>query len=92
MFKLAGNTDSKPATIKTLKNKLELLKNKINEVLTLEVGKNISDRNAAYDMVLVTEFKSVDDLNIYRDHPDHIAVVEYIKETVSDTAVVDYEL
>jgi hypothetical protein len=92
MFKLNDSLDDKPATVETLKNKLESLKNKINQVVTLEVGKNISDRKAAHDLVLVTEFASVEDLDIYRDHPEHLAIVEYIKKVVGNIVVVDYEI
>lgn len=75
-----------------LKTLLESLVSSIPEIKHLEVGKNISGRSAAYDLALVTEFDNTVDLDIYRNHPDHVKVLEFLKEVTEKTAVVDYEL
>ncbi|MBN1339870.1 MAG: Dabb family protein [Bacteroidales bacterium] len=74
-----------------LKALLESLVSIIPEIKHLEVGKNSGTRNAAYDLALVTEFNNTADLDIYRNHPEHIKVLNFLKEITHDTAVVDYE-
>ena len=69
---------------------LRALKASIPALYKMEVGANISTRPAAYDIVLVSEFKNEDDLNAYRVHPKHQEVLDYMKQIISDAKVVDY--
>ena len=78
--------------IEEVAKRLNTLSLIIPEIDSLEVGINFSDRNSAYDLALVTSFKSESDLNIYRFHKDHLKVIEYIKQNKLQTAVVDYNL
>lgn len=73
-----------------LEEMLKELKNHIPSLHKIEIGLNISDRPTAYDIVLVSEFKNETDLNEYRVHPKHVAVLHYIKEVVAEARVVDY--
>ncbi len=72
--------------------RLEDLKKKIAVVNGLEVGRNISDSPRSSDIVLYTEFKDLDNLDIYRTHPAHQSVVDYLQEIVSEIRVTDYEV
>jgi len=90
MFRLKTDLKEKTIVIHTLKDKLECLKNKISQVKKLETGRNISRQTNAFDLILVTEFESEEDLEIYRAHPDHQEVVSYIREVVGEIIVVDY--
>lgn len=71
--------------------RLESLPHKIDEISFLEVGTNFSERQSAYDLVLITQFETKEDLEAYRKHPDHVAVVEEIKQYTLSTAICDYE-
>ncbi len=51
---------------------------------------DLSGKPAAMDMVLCTEFQTLEDLQTYAAHPEHQKVVEFVKPLVSDRAVVDY--
>jgi len=73
-----------------MKEKLEALKTKINEVTFLEVGICSYPKDLSYDIILITEFKNKNDLDIYQNHPEHVQVVEFVKEVVCERAVVDY--
>lgn len=75
-----------------LKKALDELPSKIQEIKAFEVGINISTASSAYDLVLVSEFSSVEELNIYREHPEHIMVVELIALYKTESMVVDYEI
>lgn len=56
----------------------------------LEAGLNISPREVAWDVVLVSSFADEAALEAYRVHPDHQAVVAYLADLAAATAVVDY--
>jgi len=93
MWKLAETAESahKATNAKLMKKMLENLKLKIPEVVTVEVGIN-SNREESWDVVLTTEFKSMEDLNRYQAHPAHEEVVEFVKKVRVDRAAVDYEV
>ena len=89
-FKFPDSEQDKRELVAILKDKLESLNFKIPQLKKLETGINISNRSSAFDLALVTEFENEADLEIYRIHPDHQAVIAYIKETNADSVVVDY--
>lgn len=86
----AGN--NKAANAKLLKEKLEALKNLIPQIQSLEVGINCAESEAAWDVVLLTEFNSKAELDIYINHPDHKSLVKFVSEIRIERAVVDAEL
>ncbi len=90
LFNIPGESENKNQIIKTLKDKLESLKNKIPQLKKLETGINISNRPNAYNLALIAEFETSEDLEVYRNHPDHQAVITYIREIAIDTVVVDF--
>ncbi len=84
------NQEIKSKIINDLSSKLRLLPKYIEELKSLEVGINISDRDSAYDLSLHTTFENNDDLNTYRFHKEHIKVIQFIKANNLESAVVDY--
>lgn len=76
---------------KIIKVSLENLQKEINEIKFIEVGININNSPKAYDVVLYSGFESMEDLNIYQNHPGHIKVGEFVKKVVDERVVVDYE-
>lgn len=70
-----------------MKRRLEALTEKISEVLKIEVG--IDDGSGT--MSLYSEFASEDDLIAYQMHPEHQAVVAFVKPFVAARSVCDYE-
>ena len=83
---------NKDEVIKNLKSMLDGLPSKIREIKDYEIGINYADSPLAKDMVLISTFDTKEDLENYRVHPEHKKVVEYIKETVEASYVVDYEV
>jgi hypothetical protein len=73
-----------------IKASLEGLKSKIKEVKYLEVGISTSDAADFYDMVLISEFKDIRDLESYRKHPEHVKAAEFIGKVQLERKVVDY--
>ena len=75
-----------------MKRQLESLKGVVPSLVDIEIGLNMADCPPAMDMVLSSEFKTVEDLNAYVVHPEHQKVVGFVKPLVCDRAVVDYEV
>lgn len=81
----------KARNAKRIKIELEALKNTIPQIFHLEVGINVLEADAAYDVVLFSVFKNEKDLALYQNHPDHRAVAEFIGKIKESRAVVDYK-
>jgi len=69
-----------------MKNRLEALSGKVSELRKIEVG--IDDGSGT--MSLYSEFAAEDDLIAYLIHPDHQAVVGFVKPLVAARTVCDY--
>ncbi|MGQ8336321.1 Dabb family protein [Sunxiuqinia sp. A32] len=92
LFKLKSYPeDEKKQVLTQLKEALEGLKDKIEQVKYLEVGLNYELDSKSYDICLISHFENVEDLDIYRVHPDHMKVVKLVGETTESRAAVDFE-
>ena len=74
-----------------MKRQLEALKTLVPGVVEIEAGLNVAAGDAAKDMALYSKFNSLEDLQAYAVHPEHLKVVEFVKPLVCERAVVDYE-
>lgn len=92
-FRFAENADGRTAAenMEQVKAKLEALPVAIPELRELSCGPDESRTPASFDFGLYTTFASWEDLETYRVHPAHQAVVELIKVVTTDRAVVDFE-
>ncbi|WP_055071400.1 Dabb family protein [Clostridium massiliamazoniense] len=88
MWKL--KEENKENNAMKIKNDLEALKDKIAEVKVIEVGINFNESEAAYDVVLYSEFESKEDLDIYQNNKDHKEVGVFVRACTTDRKVVDY--
>ncbi len=70
---------------------LEGLVNKIPEIKFMEVGLNYQTDSKSFDIVLLSHFNSVADLDTYSKHPEHLKVVSLFSEVIESRAAVDYE-
>ena len=72
---------------------LEALPAKIDWIRASEV--HLKSENApagTWDLILISEFDSFEDLERYRVHPDHVAVGEFMRPVRSARACVDFEI
>ena len=91
IWRMAPSED-KIERAKAIKENLEALKDKIDVLVDIEVGLNFEGSDAASDVVLVSTFKTVEDLNEYQNHPAHKAVgAAYVRPYVAERRVCDYE-
>ncbi len=61
----------------------------IPQLVRSEVARNIAPGN--YDAVLVSEFRNLEDLELYKNDPRHQAVSMLCKSIREDRTAVDYE-
>lgn len=59
-------------------------------LLKLSIGEDVLGSPASFDMALVADFKSVEDMLAYRDFPRHAEISNYIRRVISDRKVVDF--
>jgi hypothetical protein len=92
LFKLKDYSEvEKPLVLAEMKSLLEGLKGKIDELKYIEVGVNYELNSESFDMVLISHFDTIEDLDKYRVHPEHQKVVKRFAETTQDRAAVDFE-
>jgi len=82
---------SKLENAQIIKSDLEALKDKIEQIKYIEVGININESEQAYDVVLYSEFNSMEDLNTYQNHPEHVKVAEFVGKVREARVVTDYD-
>lgn len=89
-FKNPADLPEKAEKLASIKQSLEQLVNSVPELLRMEVGLN-SNPNESYDLALISDFNSWDDLKAYVVHPEHQKVGAVIREILDERACVDYE-
>lgn len=90
IFKIKDGTI--PHKITAMTKALEDLRNEIPQLAEMHAGINFSDRNKGFGVMLVSRFKTKEDLEIYAVHPAHKRVIaEYIQPIREDIIVGDLE-
>ena len=77
-------------SVPTARKMLEALPEKIEQICTLETGADCKHSERSYDMALIVTLRSMEDLAIYDQHPEHVKVREYIKAHRTASATVDF--
>jgi quinol monooxygenase YgiN len=93
MWRLRDSAEgfSKAENAQRVKQQLEELGRRIQEIKYLEVGINVNTSQDAFDVVLYSEFENRDDLETYQTHPAHLAFKEFVGEIRTEKRLVDYE-
>ena len=94
MFEFAKEAEGRTAIENAViaKNQLLALKDKIDFIRRMEVGINDSDADDTnYTLCLTCDFDSLEDLNRYAIHPEHLKVGSFIGLVKLSRACVDYE-
>lgn len=71
-------------------NGLQALNGIIPQIRSMKVRVSINEKNA-YDAVLISKFDSLEDLEIYKNDPRHVAVSQLCKSIREDRAAIDIE-
>jgi diamine N-acetyltransferase len=67
------------------------MEGKIAVLQDIEVGTNVVPSERAYDIVLITRFRSLADMEAYQVHPVHQGVLAHMREVMESAVAVDYE-
>ena len=87
-FKLPDNSE---ANKQAVKDRIMSMQGKLDFVKHLEVGLNFSPEERAFDVALISDFETKEDLQTYATHPIHVEVVNFIKSLNAVSKVADYE-
>ncbi len=93
MWKFKENAEGKSRyeNMEIVRDSLYSLTSLISVIRRMEIGIDISKTDASMDMLLLTEFDSIEDLKSYATDPEHLRVGEYIKKVVDTRVVHDSE-
>jgi len=88
---LGYSEEKKLELSKDLASMLNDLAEKIDIIQSLEVGFNFNSRPSAFDLALTVQLKTKEDIDVYRNHPEHVKVLNFMKTLKIETGVVDYD-
>jgi hypothetical protein len=93
LFKLKkfDSESEKQNVISSIEDALMSLLGKIAELKHIEVGVNYELASKSYDICLISHFETIEDLDAYRIHPEHLKVGELIGKHAAERAAVDFE-
>jgi hypothetical protein len=82
----------KSAAFDTLAEGFGALPAIIPEIKTLHLGRDLDDTPGNWDLVLVMDFASTADLDVYQAHPEHTKVKAHVRALTGERASIDFEL
>lgn len=82
--------ENKKPNIIQAKQMLENLMGAVPTLKSMDVGLNFSQEERAMDLSIITTFESIQGLDAYAMHPEHLKVVDFLKTVVEYSKVVDY--
>ena len=91
-FKAVGEGKSRDDDVALVLERLLALRPIIPQLRRMEIGEDISHTEMSMDLVLLTEFDSVEDMKIYAGHPEHLKVSAYVRKVIETRVVIDTEL
>lgn len=93
MFKFLDvkNEDERLRKTNKIKTTFAPLRNTINVVESYEVAINLRKTEYSYDVAIISEFNTWNDLETYINHPEHQKAIDSCKDIKKDKAIVDYE-
>ena len=65
------------------------MKKKIPEIKFMSVERDVLRSERSFDMIYITEFDSLEALEVYRVHPEHVKVAGFIQKVRAEQAVTD---
>lgn len=90
MFKF--KEDNKDENIKLALKKVQALK-ELPEIKRFEVVTNMKEApDSNYELSIIFDFESMDDLNAYQKNPKHLEFGNFIKSVREDRACIDFEI
>jgi antibiotic biosynthesis monooxygenase (ABM) superfamily enzyme len=82
----------KEENARKIKEQLESLQGTIPEIKHIEAGINVINTDSSADVVLYSEFENMESLNAYQKHPEHVKIVQFVRNVCTERRVVDYTI
>ena len=91
MFRFAeGTTDEQ---VQALADGLDGMPATVGTMADYRHGRDAGINETTYDYVVVGDFATVDDYLVYRDHPDHLALIrDLVRPILAERASIQFEL
>ncbi len=83
--------DQSPENIEKTRSVLAAMEGNVPMLRHLEVGVDVLRTERSYDIVLITKFDSMADLDAYQKHPYHVEVAAFIASVRESAIAVDFE-
>jgi hypothetical protein len=64
----------------------------IPEIKSLQIGRDLDETEGNWDVVLIIDYATTADLEVYQHHPEHEKVKEVVKRVTNARTCVDFEL
>ncbi|KTS84236.1 stress responsive alpha-beta barrel domain-containing protein [Microbacterium testaceum] len=91
LWKLAADdADTRALHAEQIEERLLALRDVIDEIEHLEIGRNVVSPQTNWDVALVSQFADADALERYQVHPAHQEVAAFVRSVVAERACVDY--
>jgi hypothetical protein len=91
MWHLKGETPAEKAvSAERVKGVLLPLVDTIPQIISMTLHDSVVHEERNADLILVSEFASLDDLQAYQVHPDHEAAAAVIREVTTGRVVGDW--
>jgi hypothetical protein len=91
MWRLRGESAAEKAVhAQSIRDALLPLVGRLPQIVSLTLHDSVVDESRNADLVLFSEFASLDDLQAYQVHPDHLAAAAIIREATTDRVVGDW--
>lgn len=88
-FKPELSAEQRKEAGEAIKKNLIAVKEQVNGVAALDVMINELE-SSNKDIALISAFETVEDLNAYQIHPEHMKAAAFIKTVTCDRACFDY--
>jgi hypothetical protein len=88
----AEDPDQKAADFAELASGFGALPHVIPAIKSLHIGRDLDETKGNWDVALIIDFATTDDLEIYQQHPEHLKVKDVVKRVTVQRTCVDFEL
>lgn len=91
-FKAEAEGKSKVENMALVREQLYALLPIIPEIKRMEIGIDVKGTDASMDLMLLTEFDTLETLKFYAEHPEHVKVASFVRKVTESRVVLDCEL
>ena len=91
-FKNEAEGKTKEENMTVVRDALYALVPIISEIKKMEIGIDLLHSDSSMDLMLLTEFDSLDDMKKYAEHPEHLKVAATVRKVTETRVALDAEI